>query len=148
MFRIIIIKIVIYCFNRICIDFQCVRIQPETLVKQRGKIIVLFVAMCNICVCAIQPRYYQREYPYFQPLLFDWLITNSPENSFEYCHSIITIHCSFGQNCCFVDFAFTNINSPLHHIKAMECRTVFLLFLNCEHGITQKRHFYVIMIKR
>ena len=70
-----------------------------------------------------------------------WLVDYKPENSSEYCHSINTIHCSFGQNCYFVDFTFTNINSPPYHIIAMERRTKYLLSLKCEHGITQKRHF-------
>ena len=65
-----------------------------------------------------------------------WFVDYKLENSSKYCHSINTIHCSFGQNCCFVDFASTNINSPSYHIIAMECRTIFLLFLKYEHGIT------------
>ena len=70
-----------------------------------------------------------------------WLVNYEPENSSKYCHSINTIQYSFGQNCCFVDFASTNNNRPPYHIKAMERRTEFLLSLKCEHGITQKRHF-------
>ena len=65
-----------------------------------------------------------------------WLVDYKPKNSFEYCHSINTIYCSFGQNCYFVDFASTNINRPPYHIKSMECRTEYLLSLKCEHGIT------------
>ena len=76
-----------------------------------------------------------------------WLVDYKPENSSEYCHSINTIHCSFGQNCCFVDFASTNSNIPPYHIIAMECRTVILLSLKCEHGITWNIIFYVIMIR-
>ena len=65
-----------------------------------------------------------------------WLVDYEPENSPKYCHSINTIHCSFGQNCYFVDFASTNSNRPPYHINAMERRTELLISLKCEHGIT------------
>ena len=77
-----------------------------------------------------------------------WLVDHKPENSSEYCHSINTIHCSFGQNCCFVDFASTNSNRSPYHIKTMERRTELLLSLKCEHGITWNIIFYVMLIKR
>ena len=69
-----------------------------------------------------------------------WLVDYKPENRSKYCHSINTIHCSFGKNCYFVDFASTNSNGPPYHIKAMERLTELLLSLKCEHGITQKWH--------